>query len=141
MQTTASRLDIINYIYRPFFCQEKCDFVKKIFPDVADEILDDNDNEQGENFKMHIEGRGRVWRDKMTEYLKSCITGLELNQIGVDASQRARAIDIYENLNMGGVCLNTFDLIMARVAKVNKENFHDRMIRLMCAPKKYSVDV
>lgn len=133
--------EILNHYMSLIDKQEKCDFVKKIFPDVADEILDDNDDEQGENFKMHIEGRGRVWRDKMTEYLKSCITGLELNQIGVDASQRARAIDIYENLNMGGVCLNTFDLIMARVAKVNKENFHDRMIRLMCAPKKYSVDV
>ena len=52
-------------------------------------------------------------------------------------SQRARAIDIYENLNMGGVSLNTFDLIMARVAKVSKKNFLMRLKEDMGKERSY----
>ena len=73
----------------------------------------------------------------MKEYLSSCINAIFLDQIVVKASQRARAIDIYENLNRGGVCLNTFDLIMARVAKVSKENFSVRIHKLMMNQKNY----
>ena len=40
-----------------------------------------------------------------------------LNKIEVSGEQRDRAIDIYENLNRGGISLNTFDLVMARVQK------------------------
>ena len=39
-----------------------------------------------------------------------------MNQIVVSEAQRGRAIDIYENLNRGGVSLSTFDLITAKVA-------------------------
>ena len=59
----------------------------------------------------------------------------------VKEEQRARAIDIYENLNRGGVSLNTFDLIMARVAKVSKDNFYQRIINYMHESKVYSKEV
>ena len=38
---------------------------------------------------------------------------------------------------MGGVSLNTFDLIMARVAKVNKKNFLMRLKEDMEASRSY----
>lgn len=54
---------------------------------------------------------------------------MELNKIEVSGEQRDRAIDIYENLNRGGISLNTFDLVMARVAKVSTDNFYRRLVR------------
>ena len=67
-----------------------------------------------------------IFSSSIKSDLNSCIDDISMGQIKVSASQRARAIDIYENLNRGGVCLNTFDLIMARVAKVSSENFYTR---------------
>ncbi len=53
---------------------------------------------------------------------------INLNQIIVEESKRDRAIDIYENLNRGGISLSVFDLIMARVAKVYKDDFYQRLV-------------
>lgn len=52
-----------------------------------------------------------------------------MNQIVVSEAQRGRAIDIYENLNRGGVSLSTFDLITAKVAVVNSETLYHRLIK------------
>lgn len=57
------------------------------------------------------------WADKMKRYLLSCISMLDLHQIVVKKSDRSRAIDIYENLNLGGITLSTFELILAKAAK------------------------
>lgn len=118
---------------------EKYEFTKYIFGEEADDIYKQQDNEQ--SFKEALEGKRKIWDSQMKEYLLSCINSIFLDQIVVKASQRARAIDIYENLNRGGVCLNTFDLIMARVAKVSKENFASRMNHFMMDQKKYSEKV
>lgn len=118
---------------------EKYEFTKYIFEEDADDICNQQDNEQ--SFKEALEGKRKIWDSQMKGYLLSCINSIYLDQIVVRASQRARAIDIYENLNRGGVCLNTFDLIMARVAKVSKENFASRMNHLMMDQKKYSEKV
>lgn len=64
-----------------------------------------------------------------------------MNKIVVSAEKRARAIDIYENLNIGGVCLNIFDLIMAKVAKVDNTPYYERIINNIKASKKYPKDV
>lgn len=90
--------------------------------------------------KFHDEicNRGDVWNEYLRQYLDACVKSLALNRIVVKEEQRARAIDIYENLNRGGVSLNTFDLIMARVAKVSTENFYQRMIGYISDTKYYN---
>lgn len=114
---------------------EKYEFVKYVFESEADDIWSQPNKSQA--FEDKLKERGKIWMTQMKEYLSSCINSIFLNQIVVKSSQRARAIDIYENLNRGGVCLNTFDLIMARVAKVNKENFSSRIHKLMLSQKNY----
>ena len=46
-----------------------------------------------------------------------------LNIVDVKEEERRRAIEIYENMNIGGVRLNTFDLIMKAMDYQN--NFMD----------------
>lgn len=74
----------------------------------------------------------------MENYIDSCLTRMALNEIEIAFEQRARAIDIYENLNRGGISLSTFDLIMARVAIVSKENFYKRMVSYIKRRKTYN---
>lgn len=98
-------------------------------------ILDKNKREEIKRnlglFEDYMESRRDDWENKLKSYLKKCVEDLALNRIIVNSDQRARAIDIYENLNLGGVSLNTFDLVMARVAKVDNDPFYDRMINNM----------
>ncbi len=68
------------------------------------------------------------WIDNVKKYLTKCLDELELNRIKVKNSDKSRAIDIYSNLNRGGVALNVFDLIMAKVGSVSKENFYDTLV-------------
>lgn len=63
-----------------------------------------------------LEMRSGQWADDVREYLESCIDGLELYKIEVEQADILRAIDIYQNLNLGGKSLNVFDLILARAA-------------------------
>lgn len=82
--------------------------------------------------------RAEVWDEELKEYLDSCIKNVSLNKIVVSAEKRARAIDIYENLNIGGVCLNIFDLVMAKVAKVDNRPYYERLIHCIKEEKEYS---
>ena len=58
------------------------------------------------------------WKINFDNYLVSCVAQLNkiMTIIEVKKSQRERAIDIYENLNKGGVSLSIFDLIVARAS-------------------------
>ena len=78
-------------------------------------------------FKDALDDQSSNWKNKMYSYLISCVNEINLNQIVLEQSQRARAIDIYENLNRGGVSLSVFDLIMARVAQVSTTPFYERL--------------
>jgi len=83
-----------------------------------------------------------LWLRYFKEYLDKCVSELQLNRIVVSADQRVRAIDIYENLNRGGISLNTFDLIMARVATVTSKSFDNQIeedIRALREYKNYVV--
>lgn len=92
-------------------------------------------------FSSKLAERAEVWEGELKEYLDSCVKNVSLNKIVVSAKQRGRAIDIYENLNIGGVCLNIFDLIMAKVAKVNNQPYYDRLIDNIVKEKEYPKDV
>lgn len=122
--------------------EEKRDFVKEIMkknPDECKEIL--SNDVYDDEFDNALSNKKDVWAEDLKTYLESCVKEVYLSQIKVSASQRGRAIDIYENLNMGGVSLNTFDLIMARVAKVDKKNFLQRIKEAIELEKKYPESV
>lgn len=118
--------------------EEKRKFIEEIFgnSNIAESIKNDN-----KKFHLEISAKAQLWKKFMDDYLTSCVKQVTLNKIVVSEEQRDRAIDIYENLNRGGVSLDTFDLIMARVAKVSKENFYKRMIGYIKAAKTYIKDV
>ena len=132
MNEIADRLykEIYNYYLSLQSYDEQQNFIKEILaddPETLEEILNEVQLSMNDPFEEVLESRKDVWSTMLKTYLDSCVKNVYLSQIRVGESQRARAIDIYENLNMGGVSLNTFDLIMARVAKVNKKNFLMRL--------------
>ncbi|WP_026835197.1 DUF262 domain-containing protein [Eubacterium xylanophilum] len=130
--------EIINYFEGLPDDARKINFVSEL---VTDEV----DKEEIKNnlglFSDYMDNKKNLWRMSIDAFLKACVEDMALNRIVVSADQRARAIDIYENLNRGGVSLNTFDLIMARVAKVSTENFYQRIINNIKRDKVYELDV
>ena len=118
--------------------QQKDDFIEEIFKN--DESCE-KIKEDYTIFCRKIDEKQMVWKMCLTNYLDSCVKNVALNKIEVSGEQRDRAIDIYENLNRGGVSLNTFDLVMARVAKVSKENFYKRMCFYIQEEKNYDKQV
>lgn len=81
------------------------------------------------------------WIDAVKSYFKDCLNELSLNKIEVKNSNKARAIDIYSNLNMQGVALDVFDLIMAKVGKLTDKNFYNLMIDWIQKPISYNQDL
>lgn len=98
--------------------EERLDYVEKILPpDFLEDVISDG-KVNIDTLKQQWKLMAKVcWSDRMKAYLNSCITALDLHQIVVKKSDRDRAIDIYENLNIGGISLSTFELVMARAAK------------------------
>ncbi|KAI4440806.1 DUF262 domain-containing protein [Schaedlerella arabinosiphila] len=130
-----------NEIMHHFVSIESAAEKEQFIDEIIDDELCEQIKEENQIFEEEIENRKSLWKRDMNEYLEACIKSLSLNRLVVKEEQRARAIDIYENLNRGGVSLNTFDLIMARVAKVSKDNFYQRIINYMHESKVYSKEV
>lgn len=99
-----------------------------------------SNSEVSKEFTKVLEIQANAWASKMFAYLKSCVTQINLSQISLEESQRARAIDIYENLNRGGVSLDIFDLIMARVAQATPEPFYQRLEKCVSSGAGYPVN-
>lgn len=121
---TKYRIELIDTLF--YNCDEKS---KK-------EILE-NENV----FKNNLLEICETWKEKLKTYLETCVKEVILNEIIVSEKQRARAIDIYENLNRGGVVLGIFDLIIARAAAANqngKRNLRSRLIENIQAQKIYT---
>ena len=117
--------------------KEKAEFIDLIFEEGVREKIKNDESE----FDGNIKEKAEMWSYLLEQYLEACIKNLSLNRIVVEEDKRDRAIDIYENLNRGGISLNTFDLIMARVAKVSKKNFYQRIADCMAEEKLYTKDV
>lgn len=103
--------------------EDRITYVMKVIEldDDIEEIITDKIIDRG-TFERKWEEQGKIkWAQKMFDYLKGCIQNLDLHQIKVSKSDRNRAIDIYENLNMGGVTLSTFELVLAKAAKKKNE--------------------
>lgn len=106
--------------------ESKKSFVRNVLQDEFYDMIDDLEN--ADEFADQLEAQADNWKTKFVQYLKGCVNEINLNQIVVEESKRDRAIDIYENLNRGGISLSVFDLIMARVAKVYKDDFYQRIV-------------
>jgi hypothetical protein len=84
-----------------------------------------------ENARAVLQNMASIWISRVLEYFRICIDEIEFYEINVANSERARAIDIYENLNMGGVSLTTFDLLVAKVARKDINNFQKQIEELL----------
>lgn len=130
--------EIEDYFVQIMDVEKKARFIEEIF---SDKEISANIKENYNNFSEEISLKAKVWEKSLEAYLNACVKHITLNKIVVSEEQRERAIDIYENLNRGGVSLDIFDLIMAKVAKVDKTNFYKRMIGYIKSNKQYTVKV
>ncbi len=121
--------------------QEKIHYIEQhIAADHIKDVLESEDVEEAFKSNWILEGK-RSWSDRMVAYLKGCIERMDMHEIVVEQSQRERAIDIYENLNLGGVTLSTFELILAKAAKKkfkNNGNLYDAVVKIIQTPMKYN---
>lgn len=129
--------EILNYFSGLEGDEKKKKFVEEIFTNNLKEKICNNIA----LFEKELKDKSKLWEMGLKDYLRVCTQEIVLNRIIVNADKRARAIDIYENLNRGGVSLSTFDLIMARVATVSNKNFFKRIIDNMLCEKGYTKDV
>ncbi len=90
-------------------------------------------------FDELVSEKAELWEDYFQKYLYSCVEKIKLNKIEMPEGSRARAIDIYENMNMGGLSLSTLDLVAARVAKVSSESLYDRILKCLSSNTVYNV--
>lgn len=118
---------------------KKSIFISEIFAD--DEKTCEAVKSDYNLLSSKLSDRAEVWEGELKEYLDSCVKNVALNKIVVSAEKRARAIDIYENLNIGGVCLNIFDLIMAKVAKVDNTPYYERLTSCIKSKKIYGKSI
>lgn len=66
-----------------------------------------------------------TWAEDMRDYLYSCMEDMSLHIMGVPNSSREKAIEVFENMNRGGIKLSAFDLVMARAARSNRNFTQD----------------
>lgn len=85
------------------------------------EQIKDEESELFERVKKTLSGRVDSWKRDVSGFLISCIEEMELYKIEIEQSDVIRAIDIYENLNLGGKALDVFDLLLARAAMKPEE--------------------
>ncbi|SHI53020.1 Protein of unknown function DUF262 [Anaerovibrio lipolyticus DSM 3074] len=117
---------------------EKEPFVKSIITEDIQEFAADKDRmAERDDFQDLLKEQGNMWVGNLKSYLMSCLNRIQLNQLIVDNHNRARAINIYENLNKGGVSLGTFELIMAKFASVSNENYYDKLVGYIKSPRNY----
>lgn len=108
---------------------KRLEFVTKILTKDIQELADNPDRiSERTEFERELKKQGNMWADGLKTYLISCLNNIQLNQLIVDSHNRARAINIYENLNKGGVPLGPFELVMAKFASVSNENYYDKLV-------------
>lgn len=89
----------------------------------AGTLFSQNENTEREesSFSDLLKERKMQWGVDFCNYLKKCIEEIRLYEIAISVKDKNRAIDIYENLNLGGKSLSVFDLILAKASKHTRE--------------------
>lgn len=69
-----------------------------------------------------------LWRQNATPYcndinywIKDKLDNLNISEVNFSARERERAIEAYECMNRGGISLSTFDLLIAKASRVDRE--------------------
>lgn len=110
-------------------CFEETEDGKAIAEDIKSALVTELQNEDSDIYiKLTelLQNRSTQWARDISEFLESCVLKLELYKIEVNQANILRAIDIYQNLNLGEKALDIFDLILARAAiQSDNENLLD----------------
>ena len=130
--------DITTY-YCNLNATEQDTFAFSVLLDPSEQDSYNNATDKEKEFYDLVNLKADSWLDYFKNYLKDCVEKLKLNKIEMPEGSRARAIDIYENMNMGGLALSTLDLVAARVAKVSKESLYDRIAKNLTQNIKYNL--
>ncbi len=115
----------------------KDSFAYTIITDSVDRASYDESEGKDQLFEDLVIDKAELWADYFQKYLYSCIEKTKLTKIEMPEGSRARAIDIYENMNRGGLSLSTLDLVAARVAKVSPESLYDRIMKSISNNNEY----
>ncbi len=99
------------------------EWIDTVWQDDREKMLEELEKE---SFDKLIRILQENWAQDMESYLISCLEQLNLHVMGVPNANRVKAIEIFENMNRGGVKLSTFDLVVARAARDNR-NFSDAL--------------
>ncbi|WP_342025551.1 DUF262 domain-containing protein [Cytobacillus pseudoceanisediminis] len=92
------------------------DLLQASTPDIEDLIAEDNED----SIAFAWSSLATDWKKDMFNYLKG-ILDQEMHVIQLPANEISRATAIYESINKGGVSLNTYDLIVAKAARIRSE--------------------
>ena len=120
--------------------EEKDSFVYSFIVDETERESYENSPDKASFFQDAIYTLADIWKDYFKRYLESCVCQLKLNRIIMPTKSRARAIDIYENLNMGGLSLSTLDLLAARVAIISNESLYTRIFNCLKKNTEYNLE-
>lgn len=119
---------------------EKQKFAFTILSDTLEKNEYTDAADKDKTFQELVSEKAELWEDYFQKYLYSCVEKIKLNKIEMPEGSRARAIDIYENMNMGGLSLSTLDLVAAKVAKVSQISLYDRILKCMSENTKYNTE-
>lgn len=87
------------------FREKELENVKKDIENDSQELRNE-ESELYRNVLKNLEYKADSWSDYVSEYLESCVSKMELYEIKVEGSNIERAIDIYQNLNLGAFLLS-----------------------------------
>lgn len=142
-QKTNRKISRIATKIKDDYVSDMKDYYDRLSKDEQEKFIKKYTDEPDEDRKIEdiFAGNFNAWWTSFNEYLKDCIKMTALSQLVVSEAQRGRAIDIYENLNRGGVSLNTFDLMTAKVAVVSSEGLYQRLIKYILEPTEIDKNV
>lgn len=136
----TSIVEAITTCHANLECSKKEEFAYSVLTESGDKDEYDAAEDKDMIFEDLVKDKAKLWEDYFQKYLYSCVEKIKLNKIEMPEGSRARAIDIYENMNMGGMSLSTLDLVAARVAKVSQEPLYDRIMKYLSEHKDYYKD-
>lgn len=99
-----------------------------------EEILfgDDEDKEQQITFAWS--NLAATWKKDILDYLRNLLKK-DIHVIQLPSNEIGRATAIYESINKGGLSLSTYDLIVAKAARVRSEkSLTQRIIKILAEP-------
>ena len=117
---------------------KKEDFSRTVLLDLSDWDTYINADDKDVMFGEIVQNKVDLWLDYFQSYLYSCVERIKLTKIEMPEGSRDRAIDIYENMNLGGVALSSIDLLAARVAKVSQQSLYERMTNRFLSVSHYN---